>query len=260
MVAMIAAAALAAACGDDDGDRNGNEDEVDDEQAVEEVLRRMGLSDPASEDDVAYFLAHSTDNFIDQISGMARQECRDNPVECIGEPSDDVRVDNVAVDGETAAGDLTFIDGGSEFQVSTILVREDGVWKIDDFAVAIIDVPEGVTQVEVTATEYEFQYDAPAIEDGNVAFALINEGEVAHELALVKVTDDFDADSLFGDGDVPPFVEEFIGFTFARPGEVANVVPDGALDPGRYLILCRIEDDDGRAHAALGMYSEFAIE
>ena len=80
-----------------------------------------------------------------------------------------------------------------------------------------------------------------ALEDGNVAFSFTNEGEEEHELVVVRVTEDFDIESVLeeeGGGDeegeeptegeegedpeeggdeLPPGVEEEIAFTFASP-------------------------------------------
>jgi hypothetical protein len=255
LLALLALGTLAA-CGDDD---DGGGDGGDDAAEVENVLLQLATADGA---DIDYFLDHTTDDFIDSLSGMTREECEADPDTCVGEPADDATVENVAVDGDTADADLTFIDQEGEFTLAVGLVKEDGLWKADSFSTPEVEVPEGATTVGVTALDYEFEYDASEITGGNVAFEMSNEGEEDHELVLLKVSEDFDIDTaLESEGEQPPEgIEEEAGVTFAAPGESGTLVPEGELARGRYMMVCFIPTDDGTPHAALGMHSEFTIE
>jgi hypothetical protein len=261
LLALAVVLALAAACGnDDDDDANGDAAEV------ENVARRVMEADPSVQAEAEYAFAHVTDNFIDQITGMTRAECEADPVECMGEPPEEVRVDSVSVDGDNATANVVIIEAfGPEIPLVLHLVREDGVWKVDDFSFGEVEIPEGVDRIEVIGRDYRFEHgDIP---HGNVAFSLDNRGEEDHEIVLVRVTEDFDVDSLLegepddgADDELPPGVEEFIGFTYARPGETANLVPDGELAAGRYMMLCFIPTAEDVPHVALGMHSEFTID
>lgn len=256
VVALVAAAA----CGDDDGDGGGGD--AADRRAVEETIKEAGTLGP---DDVDRFLEIVTDRFLEEFAETTPEECRQNPEDCIGDPAQEVQVLNVEIDGDRAEAEAAFYDQeGSEFRLRLGLLREDGVWKIDSFAAPRVEIPEGTTAVEVTATEYEFDFDADAIEDGNIAFVLKNEGEEDHELAVARVTEDFDIEDVLageggGEGELPPGVEELMGSTFTQPGESANLVFDEELAPGRYVMVCFVQTDDGESHAALGMHSEFQV-
>ena len=125
-------------------------------------------------------------------------------------------------------------------------------------------IREGVTAVEVTATEYEFEFDSGEIEDGNLAFVLNNEGEEGHEIVIARVSDDFDVETAFageaaGGEELPPGVEEVAGFVPAAPGESATLDFAAELLAGRYYMMCFVEREDGEFHIDLGMYSEFEV-
>jgi len=271
-LSAITALALFAACGDDDDDGGDDGGGSDEERAtVEALIRDLAATDPVNEDDVQFFLDHATDNFIEQAGYESPEDCRANADDCIGEPTEGLVFNSIEVEGDTAAVDVTFSEGEDEFTIVINLVKDGDTWKLDGFEFGVEEIPEGVKAIEVTATEYEFEYDAGAIEDGNVAFTLKNEGAEEHELIIFKVRDDFDINVLLeGGGDegeheedeeeLPPGAESFTGFTLTGPGDSANLVPEGELEPGRYVMACFIENDAGEAHVALGMHSEFTIE
>lgn len=259
---LVAFTMAFAACGDDDDDGGGGSE--DDVAAVEDTARQLAESGSSNID---YFLEHSTDNAIDFFGYESKEDCRANADDCIGEPLSSPVFEGTTVDGDTARTTLNSPDGSFVLN----MVREDDIWKLDGIEFGAVDIPEGVAAVEVIAVEYGFNTDVDALEDGNVAFTMSNEGEEEHELIVAKVADDFDIEELLAadaaaddedegdDEEFPPGFEEFVGFTFAAPGDSANLVPEGELASGRYLMICFVDAPDGESHAQKGMYREFEI-
>ena len=265
MLSMMAAlGVLVIACGDDDG---GSEE---DRASIEQTLIDLAGTGP---DEVDFFLEHATDNFLEDFAGYTREECQkpENVEDCVGEPSEGAVVENLELDGDRAEADLSLSAGEEEFVLHVKLIKDDGVWKIDSAALPEVEIPGGVKAIDVTAVDYEFQFDADEITDGKFAFAFTNEGEEEHELAVAKVTDDFDLSGLsewaaqaedeeHTDEDLPAGVEAFVGETFAPPGGSANLVFEEDLGAGRYVMVCLFPDEDDTLHVDLGMHSEFTIE
>lgn len=139
MLALVAVGLLAgAACGGDDdgGGDNGGDGDAGGAQEVEDVVFRLATVDPTIEDDVEFFFEHVTDRFFEGTADRGRDECEAEPVDCIGEPPEEVSVEDVTVDGDTASARVV----GDEITVEMLLVREDGVWKVDALA-----APDGDT-------------------------------------------------------------------------------------------------------------------
>jgi predicted metalloprotease len=140
LIAGLAVLLAAAACGGDD-DTNDTNDSNDTEE-VEQTIREMLATGP---EDVDYFLEHSTDTFLEDFAGYTREECAlpENVDDCVGEPSENPRIENIEVNENQAQADVTIVDGEDEFVLHLALVKQDGVWKIDT-----AESPEG----EATAT------------------------------------------------------------------------------------------------------------
>ena len=266
LVAVLAVAMLAACGDDDDDDDEGSES--DDVAAVEEVAEMIATSTP---DDIDYFVEHTTPALLSLVGFESEEDCRANAAECVGDPSEVESIEGTEIDGDIATTTVNTPDG----PLTLGLIREDDVWKVDSFEFGVVEIPEGVTPIAVTAVEYGFNVEDD-IEDGNVAFTMTNEGEEGHELIIMKTNDEFNLDLFLapseedegegeGEGDeggeeeLPPGVDAFFGPAIAGPGDSANVVPDGELESGSYLMICFFEAPDGEAHASKGMYHEFEV-
>lgn len=131
-----------------------------------------------------------------------------------------------------------------------------------------------VTTTEIVATEYQYEGQADTYPTGRTAFAVVNEGVEAHELAILRKNDgvDLTLDELL---ELPEAEAEqmvtYVGATFVGPpGARSNLVVD--LEPGNYLAVCNVpagtmvaEDGSfvegtGQPHVMLGMSFEFAVE
>jgi len=148
------------------------------------------------------------------------------------------------------------------------LISQDDSWLIDnlEFGVASPDIPAGTPSVDLDLREFAFVFDPNAIPaDGNFAFAAENVGSQPHELGLVMVPEGFDlqnfarpeeelSEELFAQVEEVGFLGPF------DPGTQTNVVFVEPLAPGRYALLCFLEDPaTGQAHVQLGMLAEFIV-
>ena len=253
----IIALGLVAACGDDDDDGGSAEDKAAVEQAVTEVASYSG-------EDIDAFLERVTPNFIESFTGFNEEECRANADECVGEPAEGVTFENTSVDGDKATTEATFADGEDSISFKIALINEDDRWKVDTLGPVSQDIPEGVKEVSLTTTEFEFGFDAGDIpDDGNFAFAVENEGEQVHEAIVVNIPEDLDLEEAVASQEEPEGVTDVGFFGPLPPGDSGNLVFEAPLEPGRYAILCFLPDsegEEGTAHAELGMYTEFTIE
>jgi hypothetical protein len=119
---------------------------------------------------------------------------------------------------------------------------------------------ERLRYVRVVARDYAF--DAPpTVGEGIVVFALQNQGEDVHHLALVELgvghtpKEFFDALRVKG---VPPAWAPTVGATptIQKNGEAFLTL---RLAPGRYVLSCMIPAKDGRSHVEKGMYQLITV-
>lgn len=117
-------------------------------------------------------------------------------------------------------------------------------------------LPAGPTTVEVIMSDHHFEYEPPAA-PGRVVFEARNDGVSEHELVLVRLPDD-----------LPPLAEQLrsrdrrviptiASLSSRPPGRTGTFAVD--LEPGRYGIICFVEDPGGVQHARKGMSSEFQV-
>ena len=115
---------------------------------------------------------------------------------------------------------------------------------------------EGPAQVEVTMSEYRFDYDH-AIARGRAVFRVRNEGHEDHEIVVAILPPEVPPIAEQLKGEERRFIPGLATLPVRRPGE-SNIF---ALDlaPGRYALLCFVRDKDGTPHARKGMSSEFEV-
>jgi hypothetical protein len=113
--------------------------------------------------------------------------------------------------------------------------------------------------VDVTLSEFEVVADPDSVPEGDVTFDVQNDGEETHELVIVKT--DFDAGELptEDDGSVDEGADgiDVIGET----DEIDSGDSDSrvfGLDPGNYVLLCNLVEDD-ESHYAQGMRTPFEV-
>jgi hypothetical protein len=172
---------------------------------------------------------------------------------------------------------LTVLTGGAR----TVLETGDfTVFEAPDFNAAIaaadawvVENCQFVTTTEIIATDYQYQGQANAYPAGRTAFALVNDGAEAHELAIIRKNDgvDLTLDELLElPEDEAETMTTYLGGSFVGPtGARSNLLIE--LTPGNYIAVCNIAagtivaDDGsftegaGQPHVMLGMSFEFAV-
>ncbi len=166
------------------------------------------------------------------------------------------------VSGDTATLDVVFSFGSAFTRSKFSLVKVGGAWKQNSEESNLsVDVPAGTAVVHVDANEFAFGVDTSEIK-GTFAFEFANVGKQHHELGLGKIPADVNIEDLLKraaaspDGTLPDV--EFIGGTSADAGDTTNLVFAKPLEPGRYIMVCFVNDEaegeNGTPHALKGMY------
>lgn len=120
---------------------------------------------------------------------------------------------------------------------------------------SVTEVDPDAAQVAVAATEYAFDFEAPAA--GPTSFTMANDGDETHFMLLVKLAEGATIEeALESEGEEG--VDEEFESDIAAPGDDAVLTVD--LTPGNWALLCPIPTPEGEPHFAVGMIEEFTIE
>lgn len=251
---LVPVLTIAMACGGDNGDDP-------DSLAVESSIR--GMIDAWNQQDAEAFTSHWTSSALQDRFGASDSQIQEQPQEFLGEPQRVIReISDVSVRAGSGFARADIEAGRAVHSERYILVQQAGEWVIEAADQVEPDL-DGATMLEVEMTDSAFQFDASAIEDGDLAFQAENMGTQPHELTLWQVPDGFDLDAALAEGSQTPTGVELIGSTGPVAPEVtgwfALIEP---LPPGRYVMLCLLPDTaatDETTHAAQGMVAEFEI-
>jgi hypothetical protein len=114
---------------------------------------------------------------------------------------------------------------------------------------------EADSEIHATLSEYAIDVEEESGEAGVIKFEATNDGDVAHELVVLKARKD---DIEIGDDGAP----EETGLI----GEIEAFAPgtecQGSfeLEPGTYTLLCAIVEESGESHFAEGMATELEVK
>jgi hypothetical protein len=115
-----------------------------------------------------------------------------------------------------------------------------------------------LTADDVSETEKTFELSAtPTPETETVVFD--NVGDVPHALVFAKLNEGYTVDEAIELQGRKGSTED-IGQTDAAPGKSSTVEIEQPLEPGDYVMLCPIPNDEGTPHFELGQLEEFSIE
>lgn len=120
--------------------------------------------------------------------------------------------------------------------------------------------PEEAAVQEVTFTAVEYSFDGPdTIPAGWTQLTLDNQGELAHDLWMIKVTEGTTPDDVMAalESDGIPAWATFYGQTTAKPGEQTSYFAN--LTPGSYVILSFGEAEDAPPDAFQGMLDMITV-
>lgn len=175
-----------------------------------------------------------------------------------------------SISGDVGTMDVVFQLGPMLVHSKFTLAKNGVAWKLDGEESDLpVDVPAGVTAINVDLNEFAFGVDTSQI-TATKGFALVanNVGKQGHELAIASIPDGVAVSDVVqgfatSDGAGVPGVE-FIAGTGAEPGQKRNLVFTEPLAAGRYLMICfrpdTAEAPDGTPHAVKGMVKDFSVE
>jgi hypothetical protein len=267
-----------AACGDDDDD-----DRLTQEEYFAQVDTLNGDVDASAEE---AFTAETADEGIESLTAAVdtfEEGLRDlSPPEDLEDLHDEyvAAVDEFTDFLEDASEDLEegapidelqnvlFADGNDPFvEIERVECELVGIADEAGITLEFLSCPgeaegpeaAGDNAVDVEAVEFQFNLDGEFSAD-TTGFVLANAGEQPHEASLSRIPEDLDIEAALQSEEEPEGVEE-VGGTFAEPGEEAGFGFEEPLEPGRYVLLCFVPDEEtGQPHALLGMVAEFTIE
>lgn len=114
----------------------------------------------------------------------------------------------------------------------------------------------------VVVTAYDFAFKAPdSLAAGVVTLRLVNRGREPHQLVLMRLDDTTSIAramrSLVDDRSATTGVHAASGIESAEPG--ASNETAVVLRPGRYIMICALPSNDGRAHVTKGMLHALTV-
>lgn len=118
-----------------------------------------------------------------------------------------------------------------------------------------------ISDVLIVAEDYRFS-GPDRIADGWHIIQLKNRGRDTHHVQFLKLSagktaNDFN-DALAADStQLPSWVVRYGGVNSVMPGEEATVMLE--LDPGEYVLICGIPDQQGRPHVVRGMAKALTV-
>lgn len=119
-----------------------------------------------------------------------------------------------------------------------------------------LELPAEPATVEVGLREHAFAFDRP-VPAGRVVFRVRNRGDEPHDLVLLQLpTDTVGIDELL-EFATPRGLPPVATVPPRQPDETARFAAD--LAPGRYALVCFVEDADGTPHFHKGMAAEFEV-
>ena len=114
--------------------------------------------------------------------------------------------------------------------------------------------------ITVVLTDHHFRLSAP-VEGGTLTWHVKNEGTEPHQAIVVRLPEgvsEYGERAWFEHGSKGPEPgERVVVLEKLAPGAEASF--ETSLKPGKYLLLCAMNEDEGR-HYELGMIYRFTIE
>jgi uncharacterized cupredoxin-like copper-binding protein len=126
-------------------------------------------------------------------------------------------------------------------------------------AEATVDPANADTRVDVTLGEWTITPQPAQVEAGTIAFDVKNEGSVLHEVVVLRAPS-AEALPVAQDGTVNEEQhgeQNNVGEIEVKAGETGTVAFQ--LQPGNYVLICNILDEQGHAHFKEGMHAPFTV-
>lgn len=132
-------------------------------------------------------------------------------------------------------------------------------WVVADAEVLEVEPPAGAQEVEVTLVEYEINLDPAEVETDAVVLNVENNGELDHEIVVLRLEGDATADSLiYQPGPALPEGITFAGQLNIAAGEEATMTLVD-LEPGDYAVVDLSPDAEGVLNLSRGMGATLSV-
>jgi hypothetical protein len=252
-----------AACGDDDDDASTGatattgasattESTATTEAGGEENEELCALAEEMFEQDDIPSAAQ-----IEKYTELAPEETED-AVAIAGPPI-------IEADGDFAAFLVALADDDVEdamFEINDWERENCGIEHEPSYPAEANEVDPEATRVDVTASEYTFEFDKE-VPAGRTSFVMTNAGKEVHFLALTRINEGHtleEALSFEGDAEEAGLVTDAeYDSGLAAPGGDDEEVVTVELESGNWVALCFIPGPDGTPHAFSGMAVPFTV-
>jgi len=263
LIAVSALALMAAGCGDDEDETATDTTEATDDATEEEATEEEATEEAEGADSEYCQLAAEID---EQESFPSVEQLDEIEAAAPPEISENVSLVATAFRDAIEAGDpgAAFADPAVEeafgpidqydAEVCGLEPEEDEEEESQDPSVTELD-PDAA-QVAVSATEYAFDFEAPAA--GPTSFTMTNDGEESHIMVVFKLAEGATLDDALESEGSDEFVEEEFESDVAAPG--AEAVLTTELTAGDWAMICYLPTAEGEPHFLLGQSEEFTIE
>jgi len=189
------------------------------------------------------------------------EQARAGTADRVGDPPIElIEVKDLTVSGNTGSALLVLNAGGTLTGDHLEFTKVGSEWLVSQYTgnAEAVAPPAGYESVSVEMADYQFNFDSDALAPGDdIALVAENVGNEPHEVVFFKLPQDLDLEAALGSEEEPPV--EFLGATFAPPGEQAPAMLVDSLAAGRYAMVCFIETADGTPHWQLGMLADFQV-
>ena len=138
------------------------------------------------------------------------------------------------------------------------VVADDGSYLLDVSPDLPVAIPEGATVIDGELADFEFILSETSAPAGDIAFNVTNTGEYPHEMVALMLPEGITVEDVFADESLFAQVQ-FLGFTFAEPGQAANPLVLVDVQPGTYTLVCFVDVPEGIPHVMRGMILEFEV-
>jgi hypothetical protein len=156
-----------------------------------------------------------------------------------------------------------------QYVLLCFIPSQDNVAHLDKGMVRPIEVVAPKTQASISEPKadamvklLDFSFVLPPeVKAGRQVWKIVNEGQQAHEIDLIKLAEGkamADVNAFMQSPHAAPPFEDAGGFVAIEPGEAGWLHLD--LEPGEYVALCFVPDEEGKSHTEHGMVLSFSVK
>jgi hypothetical protein len=229
----------------------------EDAEAIHAVVRRQ--ADANNRKDIDAFVASFSDSYYDAL-GISRDDAKALVSVFIGVPQVEVtEVRSIEIESGNAIAEVDSNEGAFVSRERYTFVRQGARWLIESIEELPVDAGDSRT-IDLTLSEYKFEFDPEAARDPDFAFTTTNAGATPHEVELLKLPAGVNAAGVRDRENLPSGVEVIGLFGPLDAGSGGMIVFAKDLAPGHYALVCYLSAPSGQSNAQLGMVADLTIE